>query len=124
MTTPSKIERAEGGVPEWAVKRACELTNLDGSTYSPETIERQGVLCTSIGLAFARYIADHEEEPVEPLLIEAREICAADYRIRYPNVGDGTWPDHCINGAYDSDAEVQLTLAGLRRGIELAGEAK
>ena len=66
--TPSKI----GGVPEWAVKRACDLTNRDGSTYSPETIERQGVLCTSIGLAFARYIAEHEEEPIDPMVMEAR----------------------------------------------------
>lgn len=65
--------------------------------------------------AFAEYIAEHEEAPTDPLLIEAREIVAKGW-------GEGAGAvlaDECRQGHQDNDSEVRMALAGLRRGIEI-----
>jgi hypothetical protein len=60
------------------------------------------------------------EEPVDPLLVEARKIV---YRA---NVSGGLsysdFADRVARGKEDSDLEVQIALAALHRGIEI-GEA-
>jgi len=56
--TPSKIE---GGVPEWALKRVQELSAPLSNDPDFEINERFPTV-----IAFARYIAEHEEEPVDP----------------------------------------------------------
>ena len=48
-------------IPQWAMTRAGELAGK--SLYFSTPID--------IGKAFARYIAEHEQPPVDPLLIEA-----------------------------------------------------
>lgn len=58
-----------------------------------------------------------ELEPVDPMLVEAREIVAKDFEDDYPE-----WARYCREGAYDKDRYVRLVLAGLQRGLELAGE--
>lgn len=76
--------------------------------------------CVSAYEAFARYIAEHETAPVDPLLIEAREIVAK-------------W---CVSAGIPHNAlavragddgfccEVQAALAALERGVEIGrGEA-
>jgi len=52
-------------IPEWAKQRACDLWS--------------GFRRPSKFIAFARYIAEHEKAPVDPLLIEAREIVQSYY---------------------------------------------
>lgn len=56
--------------------------------------------------------------PVDPLLVEAREICAADVE-RLEN----HWTaDIYRKGRYDSGTLVRVTLAALKRGIKIAEE--
>jgi hypothetical protein len=99
-----------GDVPEWAIERACELA----SAWSYST-----VLClptdTSVYLhAFARYIAQHEEPPEDPLLTEAKQIVCAHYSAGFQvdAINAGSW----------CELEVKFALAGLKRGMELAKE--
>lgn len=98
-------------VPEWAMKRVQELT---GEYWQPP-IARQH----PVSVAFARYIAAHEEAPVDPLLIEAREIVAS-WHERFPNLGYK--PSSYRDGRRDDSPEITQALAALRRGIELARE--
>ena len=103
-----------GDIPEWAFKRVCELTNKDGSRYEPDNFKwltPSSARSYSIGEAFARYIAAHEEEPVDPLLIEAREIAAENQ----PGYADGF-----IRGDWDGHSSMQALLRALKRGIEIA----
>ena len=60
--------------------------------------------------AFARYIAEHEEAPVDPLLIEAREI-AQSLNLHMPMA--------FASGDYDKCGEMLAAMKALRRGIEL-----
>lgn len=50
--------------------------------------------------------------PTDPLLIEAREICAAYARVH----GEATAP-HYAGGHYDNQNDVQCTLTALRRSL-------
>lgn len=63
-------------VPEWAIARACDLLNQEEvkGTLLPARWAASADGSRRPVLAFARYIAEHEDEPVDPLLIEAREI--------------------------------------------------
>lgn len=51
-------------IPQWAVERALELLSVDDAD-GPWTTERHGTLPAVT--AFARYIAAHEEAPVDHL---------------------------------------------------------
>ena len=91
-------------IPQWAKKRACELANDECGRHAWFPADcNQGY--TSL-TALARYIAKHEEPPVDPDLITAREICA---RV-------------CVHhdallyreGHFDSDPEVQFILTKLK----------
>jgi hypothetical protein len=109
-------------IPEWAVKRANDLTSeamKDGS-WLP--------IGGHASAAFARYIAEHEEPPVDPLLIEARKLFAEDHRngliaLAHPLgsciLKSGAGEDLILEGNYDHRREVSRYLAALRRGIEL-----
>lgn len=99
-------------IPMWAKERVCELTNTDGSNYSPTSFGME-CMTTSIGEAFARYIATKEEPPVDPLLIEARKIAAE--RTKFP-----AYADTYLNGENDEHFYLQGLLAALRRGMEMA----
>jgi hypothetical protein len=114
-------------IPEWAVKRATDLTReamRDGS-WLP--------IGGHASAAFARYIAEHEEPPVDTLLIEARKLFAEDHRngliaLEHPlgscilmsGAGEGL----ILEGKYDHRREVSQYLAALKRGRELAREEK
>jgi hypothetical protein len=54
-----------------------------------------------------------EPEPVDPLLIEAREICVKYFTSR-------NYSQTVIDGLCDDDGVVQIALAALRRNLELA----
>ena len=95
-------------IPQWAKERACELANEEEK--QPEYWMADEVKNVAVLVAFARYIAKHEEPPVDPDLIKAREICArvclGQGRLRSAqNYRDGT---------YDSDPEVQFVLTALK----------
>ena len=95
-------------IPQWAKERACELANDECGRHAwfPDDCNQGYTTLT----ALARYIAKHEEPPVDPDLITAREICArvclGQGRLRSAqNYRDGT---------YDSDPEVQFVLTALK----------
>lgn len=53
------VAEPKDDVPEWAVKRVRDLTTDIGYTWLD---------------AFARYVAAHEDEPVDPVILKAREL--------------------------------------------------
>lgn len=96
-------------IPHWAKKRACELANGEGGSavcWRPSHVGEFALLT-----ALARYIAEHEDTPVDPDLIKAREICA--------RVTEEWWggQNQVVNyryGTYDTDPEVQFALTALK----------
>lgn len=91
-------------VPEWAIARALEELGVGGQP-----------VCHVVH-GFARYIAEHEEPPVDPMLVEARKVAARAYQ----NCRDHDMAKLALNGDLDGKYEVVCALEGLRRGIELA----
>ena len=91
-------------IPQWAMDRACALGREDwGVPFQPEAAAVQ---------TLARYIAEHEEPPVDPLLIEAREILARH----------SCFPDVWRSGDGDAGWSLNPVLDALKRGMELAQE--
>lgn len=109
-----------GDVPEWAKKRACELANADISNPIPYRESHIGSYGHSAITALALYIAQHEEPPVDPLLAEARTICADVWESRGSKVAASQYRA----GVFDagSGPSMSIALAALRRGMELAKE--
>ena len=101
-------------IPEWAAVRACELLNgpQEIAAWAPSERRLGGVVAT-----FARYIAQHEQPPVDPDLIEAREIVKATL------VPESHARCDCREkidaGEWDRGHKVRATLAAIKRGREL-----
>jgi len=68
--------------------------------------------------ALCDMIAKYEQEPVDPLLLEARKLVSENSR----QAGHGPWADECLAGEHDTSRSVVVVLAALRRGMELAKE--
>lgn len=101
------VEARMPEVADWAVERAKALRNA-GFASGDKTLT----------ITFARYIAEHEEPPVDPLLIEAIELVIAD---------DVTRTDRQIEAIRERRAgheKVNLALAALKRGLALAGRGE
>ena len=101
-------------IPQWAKDRAVELSRSEWSYPGTRGIIRAEVFSNPsypACIAFARYIAEHEEPPVDPLLIEAREIAAGFKHYE---------PEDVLAGQLDHSVALQMTLAALKRGMELA----
>lgn len=95
-------------IPQWAKERACELANAAwgrGNRFDTDSVD----FWPSIR-AFARYIAQHEQPPVDPDLVKAREICARVYE----NSGCGIAAGNCRSGKLDDYSEVQFALSALK----------
>jgi len=103
--------------PDWAMVRAAELAGVGKIEVTANAFAQA---CSQMQVGFARYIAAHEEAPVDPLLIEAREICAQYWERGGNPIARDIARDY-RNGIHDEDDE-RLTpvLAALKRGIELA----
>lgn len=111
----------EEAIPKWAAGKARSLA--DAETTSGDIGDEASLLALACyRAAFARYIASHEEPPVDPLLIEAREIVAQ---------AQHDWPDNPWHlneaaelraGNRDYTLVLKGTLAGLRRGVEIGRE--
>jgi hypothetical protein len=95
---------------DWAIERAIELVNVDGSTYTHESLTQNHIVGWSLGKAFARYIEAHEQPPVDPDLVTAREICAKVTRQWHETSAENRY----LKGLDDNDAEVQFALAKLK----------
>lgn len=103
--------------PQWAIERACALANgarsaeRHSDAFSPSACDRNPSLH-----AFACYIAEHEEPPVDPLremaLNVVTDLCAKrGYTgVQLDAIRLGYW---CVE-------EVEAALEGLHRGRELA----
>lgn len=94
--------------PEWAWARV-------------RALRRAETALNAIEVAFARYIEEHEEPPVDPLLIEARQI-ASHARRKVNGSCDFGVADQILQGQWDDHQLVNAALTALRRGIELGKE--
>lgn len=100
--------------PDWAIERAYSLTIAEPGAnhggYSLSIVKRD-YLGFPTTIALARYIAEHEEAPIDPLLIEAVEIAGFAF--------DDFSSDDFKSGRVEKDPKVDMCLEALRRGIEL-----
>lgn len=95
----------------WAIKRALEMCGLSHQ----ERRAQEAAGGSSIINAFARYIEEHEPPPPDPLLDEAREVIARCQEA----MGMANAAKAARMGKCDSQMSMRMTLAALRRGIEL-----
>jgi hypothetical protein len=102
--------------PDWAIERAFRLSGYD---HAKAAEYRNGSLVNGSAYfaALIRHVLEHEEPPVDPLLIEAREIAAENAgKLRHPAVS-------AIRAGHKDDDltfGVSLALQALRRGMKLA----
>lgn len=87
--------------PAWAVERAKQLHRDEGGAVVPMV------------RAFARYIAEHEEAPVDPVVLEARNLASDLGWYQANSLGQ------LHSGAFDNTTTQQGLIAAIRRGIEL-----
>lgn len=96
--------------PDWAIEKALKFM-ANGCQPSLSQCKCMPQYWT-VQINLARYIAEHEEAPVDPLLIEARDICAHESDV-----------DLCAlkyrNGDWDYTVTVKAAYSALRRGIEI-----
>lgn len=110
---------ATNNPPEWAVRRACEIvkpnpeaalakfaqTKTEPERFAGSDLER-----------VARYVAEHEEPPVDPDLLIAREACAR-YHGRY--AASDALPRSYRLGCFDTDDDaMQCALLALQLKAE------
>lgn len=102
-------------IPKWAAERAVEL--VDQEAPHRFTVAAGWVGCPSNPTitAFARYIAEHEQPPVDPLLVEARKIIAKHFE----RDGLSSAARDARAGKSDHVAAVKAAYEALRRGIEI-----
>lgn len=121
-TRQPDTDRPSDEVPEWAKNKARNLFSEELGVVGP------GSDTTSIYRhAFARYIVEHEEAPVDPLLIEAREMFAERHTVGGIDLFRGSTfckygaaNDSIRSGGYDNHGTMLLLVAALKRGMELA----
>lgn len=92
-------------IPEWALERAAEEANK--AACIPGAWNKNSIESLNIGRAFAAYIAENEEPPVDPDLIRARDICAELAQYQNTKIG-------YRNGTYDSGVAMRATLKVLK----------
>ena len=123
MTENSTTDATDAtDTPAWAYLRAYEMSH-GKAYYSADYIKD---FCSNsfspegaVIRAFAAYIAKNEQKPVDPLLLEARKIVADVNSAK----GHAIYVRVIMAGGWDHKLEVVATLAGLRRGKELAQES-
>ena len=102
---------------EWACKHAAEIVGAE--YYAVEWVKPHTSFDKAM-VSFARYIEEHEDEPVDPLLVEAREIVKATLTPeRHKRCNCRQEIDA---GKWDDGQKVRATLAGIKRGITLTKE--
>lgn len=88
-------------IPQWAKERADDLCDAEVA---------MGNIGSTAMFALSRYIAQHEQPPVDPDLVKAREICA---RVAH-DFSSIDILDAYRAGKFDDEAEVQFALSALK----------
>ena len=96
-------------IPGWAFTRADALVGTEGQVIGSGRI------------AFARYIFEHEKPPVDPLLIEAREIVKST--LTESSHKRCNCRAEIDAGEWDKGQKIRASLAALHRGIELGKQS-
>lgn len=96
--------------PYWAYVRSCELSGRSGIE---ERLYDTDCAFTEQTLAFARYIAEHEEAPVDPIVLEARNL--VECTVHWSPQTDRDLQ----SGKNDDSTEMKIAIAAIRRGIEI-----
>ena len=104
-------------IPQWALVRALSLAESCWTLEEAKNWLESNHYGEALA-AFARYIAEHEEPPVDPLLIIAREIVADEDASRTLNQTQAILEGHA------GQSKVNIALTALRRGMELADPSK
>ena len=104
---------ASDEIPQWVKTRIMALCNEVKPGWLDEADDLNPTF-PSVA-AFARYIAEHEEPPVDPDLIEARKLVAG----KYQSIRDHDYAGWVNSGQKDDSSEVRLILSAIKRGREL-----
>lgn len=92
---------------DWALERAMELANANGANWTGARChDHDGQTLYTL----ARYIEAHEQLPVDPDLVTAREICA---RV-FDSVSFFGLAKMARDGRADTAEEVEFALAKLK----------
>ena len=91
---------------DWAIDKACQL--CDCMSCKRDVIRKHEThWAEGAVMQLARYIEAHEQPPVDPDLVTAREICAGAQ-------ASFSEADDYRGGKYDNMQEVQFALAKLK----------
>lgn len=101
-------------LPDFAIEKACKLARSGWSLDQAKQWMNVNMYGMSIQ-GFAAYIAEHEEAPIDQLLLDARSI-AADIAEKD---GQTIWSSRVDLGLEDGHPDVLIALAALKRGIEI-----
>lgn len=103
------MSKKNDNTPDWAYERAAELMNEVAKTRSFAVENVKDLLSVK---AFAKYIAEHEEPPVDRDVLVVREIFS-NQKIKEGRVG---YAYSYRNGLYDQSSYFQLALEAYRKG--------
>ena len=95
---------------DWAIERALAESGNPFSDTAASLKEDHSEGVDAVHLAFSRYIEAHEQPPVDPDLVTAREICARVCN----DFGQTSNAKAYRDGDYDSEKELQFALAKLK----------
>lgn len=105
--------------PDWAIEKALKLSEwripLGLEHFKGQLMQGQWPTL----VFFARYIAEHEDAPVDPCVVEGRKLVAEtqhDWPESPWHVGEAA---ETIAGNRDYTLVVKAAIEGVRRGIEL-----
>ncbi len=105
----------ETEIPDWVLIEAAKRSNFTSSCIVKH---RSTYAYGGIFAALCDTILKHEEPPVDPLLLRAREIWASEYE-RHRTNGDTYLSSQIRDGKEDSAFAMKMLLRALREGIEL-----
>lgn len=103
-------------IPTWALEEAVKRLNAErGEQYWRAPADSGFATVRTV----ARLIAKHEQRPVDPAIVAAREICAVWALNMWGDKSEGS--SNYRAGLNDKDCNMELALTALRRGVEMAG---
>lgn len=101
--------------PDWAIDKAIALVGHSETDFVRANITTHPDEFPG-PIAFARYIAEHEEppaEPVDPVVEAARLICAEVVR----NTSQERWVEGYLSGRFDGHKEMTIAVNEINRLI-------
>ena len=95
--------------PDWAVDRAVELMRKEELILGSYLRMKQ---------AFAKYIAENEEPPVDPYVLRAREIYIETTKESYSDIPLKAFTIGVALGNYDNDPAIKSIVKALKEKKE------